>query len=304
LDKLLNGAGIPCGRLTEIFGPAHIGKSSLLDHIFAQVQKDGGIAILADTEVSRDMKYSAAIGVDTAKMQYLAFSNPIPTIEDVILAVMDSIKFWKEKYPETPVVIGWDALGGTATADEVEKFDTDGKTKPGAAAKTMAMAKRQLIPALGGTNIAFVVINHTYEKINMMGVGKKRETYGGEAVRLAASIRMEMHHVMNGRLKDSQGVVLGHKVGARLVKNRLGNPNVECEFAIIPGKGIDNTWTLFDDLKGAGLITTSGSWGSFNLEGDIQKFQGFNGFTRIMVDHPETFQKLVAVHQGLSHASV
>src|SRR5210317_1683999 len=46
LDRLLKGVnepaewsgGIPLGRVTEIYGPPHIGKSTILDHCFAHVQ--------------------------------------------------------------------------------------------------------------------------------------------------------------------------------------------------------------------------------------------------------------------------
>jgi len=299
LDRLLNGKGFPCGRISEISGPSHIGKSSILDHVMAQVQAEGGVAILADTEVSRDMTYSKAIGVDVSKLQYLKFKSPIPTVEDVLTSVMDVVDFWKNKYPETPVVIGWDALGGTATQDEVDKFAKGENVKPGAAAKVMAGGKRQYVSALGGSNIAFIIVNHTYEKIDTTGrVGKKRETYGGEALRLSASIRMEVFS-KGEWIKRTDGVVIGRKIGAKLSKNRLGNPFQEVELAMISGKGIDNVWTLFDTFTKKGLIQRSGSWSAFNLEGNVHNFQGYNGFQAIVESDPGIFQKLVAIYQAL-----
>ncbi len=82
-DRLLNDRGIPLGRVTEFFGPNHIGKSTLLDHIFAQVQIMGGVAILAEPEAARDKQYTQRIGVDLQKLQYLHFPRADFYLENI-----------------------------------------------------------------------------------------------------------------------------------------------------------------------------------------------------------------------------
>jgi len=304
LDRLLGGRGIPAGRVTEIFGPAFIGKSTVLDHILAGCQRQGGVAVLADVEIARDVNYSRSIGVDPAKLQYLDFERGKLTMENVFDKIEDTVDFWASKYPDTPVVIGYDSIGGTPTSDEVDKRlgaegdDKKKNTKPGAAAKVLRTVHRKLLGKLGGTKIAVVFCNHEYETIQMGGrPGKKRETYGGEAIRLAASCRIELFNL--GWIKKGDGVIVGRKVGARLIKWRFGTPWLDTEIAILPGVGVDNTWAVFERLRKAGIIVTKGSWSEMNLDGEILKFQGWNGLVTKMQEDETLFPRLVSVFQQL-----
>lgn len=291
LDTLLrnpgepdNWHGIPLSRVIEIFGPPHIGKSTLLDQTFASVQKAGGIAILADTETSRDRHYVGRLGVDMDKLKYLDFGEQV-TVENVITVAGKTAEFWKTNYPEMPVVIGWDALAGTATFDELRKGfqleDEDGKqsknTKPGAAAKAMALAARLLTPKLKGSKVSFVILNHEYDNIQMGAfAGKKRETYGGHGTRHMASVRIQLY---NGKqyIKRSDGWIMGREVVAKVIKNRLGEHHRDAIIPMIMGVGTNNCFTLYQQLKTAKLIEVKGSWAAINLDGEVLSFQGWSG---------------------------
>lgn len=305
LDRILRGrqepeewiGGIPMGRVTEIFGPPFIGKSTLLDHCFSSVQRMGGVAVLADTEVSRDRHYTKRLGVDLAKLQYLSFERGETTIENVIRTVYHSIDFWRTNYPELPVVIGWDALGGTATQDEWDKgLQSESATKPGAAAKAMHAAARQLAPRLGGSRICFVIANHEYEMINTSPgrFGKKRETYGGSGVRHAGSVRIQLFNGPN-LIKKSDGTVLGREVVAKLIKNRLGETYAQAVLPLLAGVGCDNTYTLYRDLKTAGIIVVNGSWATMNMDGALLNFQGWGGLRAQCAEDPTLFDRLCSV---------
>src|SRR5690348_10640642 len=54
LDIALGGAGIPRGRVVEIFGPESSGKTTLCLHIVASAQKLGGVAAFIDAEHALD----------------------------------------------------------------------------------------------------------------------------------------------------------------------------------------------------------------------------------------------------------
>lgn len=292
LDKILGG-GWATGRVTEIYGPNYVGKSTLLDHAFAEVQKLGGIAVLGDAEVSRDRRYSAAIGVDITKLQYLDFDRNKLSMENMITTIVKSINFFAENYPDTPVVIGWDSIGGTSTEEELEKGVGDATVA--SAAKVLRRAGRRITTPLGNTKIAVIFLNHEYEKINSMGrgTGPKRETYGGEAIRLCASVRLQLW--TDAGLKITDGSFIGREVGAKLVKNRLGSPG-ETRFAMVHGVGIDNVWAIYDGLVRVGIIAVSGSWAAINIEGEVIKFQGWLGLGAKCKERPDLFQKLVAIY--------
>lgn len=299
LDRLLNGKGVPCGRVTEIYGPPHIGKSTLLDHMFAEVQRMKGVGILYDTEGARDPRYTHNIGVDLSKLQYVEFTRESLHIENVIMSIYKTVEFWATNAPDTPVVIGWDALGGTATRDELEKR-LEKESRTAQAASVLRKACRQLPTKLGNTNIAVVICNHEYQKINTgSGHQAKRETYGGEAVRHLATIRVQLHPVSDGWIKRPDGTILGRKVGAYLIKNRLGNPFGSGELALLSGVGVDNTWSVYERLKAAGIIVLSGSWSAINLDGEEIKFQGWSGLVEKCKADETLFPRLVSVYQSL-----
>ena len=307
LDRLCNGKGIPAGRITELFGKAHVGKSTILDHIMAICQRpvadggSGGVAILADTESARDVRYTTRIGVDTKTLQLIEFDRGALTVENVLDKIKFTADFWISKYPDVPVVIGFDALGGTPTQEETDKKlgavvkEDQEHTKPGGAAKILRQACRQLVGTLAGSKVAVIICNHEYEQIMKFGFGKKRETYGGEAIRLAATYRIELFNL--GAIKAGEAT-LASRVGARLVKNRLGKPWGQTSFALIPGIGVDNSWDLYEGLRDRGIIVTSGSWAAVNVDGQEYKFQGWQGFQRKCTEDLTLFPKLASVYQA------
>jgi RecA/RadA recombinase len=197
-------------------------------------------------------------------------------------------------------VIGWDALGGTATKKEVEVgLDMADHDKPAQAASVLRRAARQLPGKLGNSRVAVVICNHEYENIQMGGrVGPKRQTYGGPAVRHLATIRLQLFSAGDW-VKRSDGEILGRVVGAKLVKNRLGNPWGEARVALLSGVGIDNVWSVFAKLKAAGIIVTGGSWSAMNLDGEEIKFQGWNGLNQKCLEDSTLFPRLVNVWKGI-----
>jgi recombination protein RecA len=301
LDRLLLGRGIPFGRITEIFGPHHIGKSTILDHLFAMVQKAGGYAVLADTEESRDITYTRQIGVDPEKLLILEFDRAELTMENVLNKVLETVNWWRENYPENKVLIGWDSLGGTQTNEERDKTVERGKS-PGSAASIMQLMRRKVTPILAHTNIALVILNHEYAKIQVGNfAGKKRETYGGEAVRMAASIRLELHPTKGQWLPGKDGVIIGRKIGVKLVKTKLaGSTMTGCELAVMHGEGISNAWTLLDAFQRVGIAQSAGGWSAINLDGEVLKFQGHRGLKKLFDEEPTLEDRMISVYNGLN----
>ena len=64
LDLALGVGGFPKGRIIEIYGPESSGKTTLALHAIANVQKQGGIAVLIDAEYAFDAVYAKNLGVD------------------------------------------------------------------------------------------------------------------------------------------------------------------------------------------------------------------------------------------------
>lgn len=315
LDRILRGrnldgsytdlGGIPLGRVTELYGPPYIGKSTVLDHILAAAQRMGGEGVLFDNEVSRDRYYTQCIGVDLSRLWLVEMARA--SIETVMNRVIKAIEFWKTKAPETPVVIGWDSLGKTPTEEELEKFEAElekpdkefGKIKnqPGSAARAMALVTRHLSHRLGGTKIGLVIINHEYEAIESRpSFFKKRQTYGGSALQYSSSLRMEMRYKEQGTIKNSAGWPIGREIVVKLAKNRLGVPE-EAVVPILNGVGISNPYTVFSELKRRGVIVVAGNRHVINLNGSEIKFAGFEGIQEMCTQDETLWPLLMGAYE-------
>lgn len=290
--------GIPMGRVTEIFGPAHHGKTTLLDHIFANCQRVGGVGVLIETDTKRDPHYTRAIGVNLDDLEYIEFDSWSEVhMENAMDAVISSIVFWRERAPTIPMVVGVDAIGVTPTKKEIENSVAKGTTA--SAAKVLRKSCRKIAGVLSGTNSALVVLNHEYTQISFGGgPSSPKSVYGGSAVELLSTVRIRLHPVKDAWIKDSQGVVLGKRVGFSIKKFKLGAAYSEGEFALLSSVGIDNVWSIFDRLVKRQLIVTNGPWSAINLDGEEIKFQGYLSLRNKCLEHPELFAKLVAAYRS------
>lgn len=317
LDRLMRAEGepddwfgIPLSRIIEIYGPPQIGKSSIADQIMAQVQKIGGAAVLADTERSRDRFYTRNLGVDIDALHYLEYAPKDTFVENVLEDLERTAVWYATNYPHMPVIMVWDALGSTATQDEmrkgilgsssIDKTDKDAKIKthkPGAAAKAMALAQRIVAPKLAGTKIGWIFLNHEYENINTRGsFGPTKKSYGGNAPKHMASSRIQLYSKGN-IIKRADGWVMGREIIAKLAKDRFGNAMKEAVIPMITGAGTENLYTILTDLKKLKVITSSGSWSAVNIDGIAVNFQGWNGLRAKCNEIPELEDKLVKLHR-------
>lgn len=299
LDRLLGG-GIPCGRVTEIYGPEGIGKSALTDHIAAACQREGGLANLLDTEQTRDVGFSRQIGVDVAKFMITQFVRDQQTVENVFQFLADQIDFWATKHPEQLVLYVWDSVAGTSTKDEL-KGDV-GESHGAKPAQMLKRGMRRIVPKLAGTNIAVVMLNHQYTPVGFTGYGPKPQmVYGGKGIAYLASLRLKMFRM--GVIKDPSGVVRGNKVGIRADKIKTNDQwGRIAEIGMMHGVGIDNVWSIYEAMKDRGFITTGGGWSAMQLEGDpAMKWQGgWLGLGEQCRENPELFDKLVRVYHSIS----
>ena len=100
LDMALGIGGVPRGRITEIFGPESVGKSTLAQHIVANAQKDGGEVAYIDVEHAVDHEYAEELGVDVERLfisqpdsgeQALEITEALVRSGDLKCIVIDSV---------------------------------------------------------------------------------------------------------------------------------------------------------------------------------------------------------------------
>ncbi|MCF0228075.1 MAG: recombinase RecA [Parasporobacterium sp.] len=275
LDKALGVGGIPKGRIIEIYGPEASGKTTLALHIVAEVQKSGGIAGFIDAEHALDPKYAKDIGVD---VDNLYISQPDYGEQGLEIC-------------ETMVRSGAiDIIVVDSVAALVPKHEIEGEmgeATVGAQARLMSQALRKLTAVANKTGCSIIFINQLREKIGVF-YGPSETTTGGRALKFYASVRIDIRRIES--IKQA-GEVIGNRVRAKVVKNKVAPPFREAEFDIIFGEGISAVGDILDQAVEFGIIGKSGAWFSYNSE---KIGQGRENTKNYLKSNPEFFARIQA----------
>tara|TARA_Y100000588_G_scaffold310337_2_gene335844 strand:+ start:13002 stop:14051 length:1050 start_codon:yes stop_codon:yes gene_type:complete len=255
LDIALGVGGVPKGRVTEIFGAESAGKSTLAHHIMAEAQKAGGIAAYIDAEHALDASYASNLGVN---LNDLLVSQP-----DTAEQALEIAEYLVRSGAIDVVVI--DSVAALVPRAELE--GDMGDSHMGLQARLMSQALRKLSAAINRSNSSVIFINQLREKIGVV-FGNPEVTPGGRALKFYSSVRIDLRRIDS--IKQGTEVV-GNRVRARIVKNKVSPPFKVAEFDIMFNQGISKMGEVLDLGTEQGTITKSGSFYSY---GDSRLGQG------------------------------
>ena len=263
IDLALGIGGVPRGRVIEIYGPESSGKTTLSLHIAAEAQKAGGVAAFIDAEHALDPIYASALGVDIDELlvsqpdtgeQALEIANMLIDSEGVDVVVIDSV---------------------AALVPQAEIDGEMGQSHVGLQARLMSQALRKLTSSINKTQTTVIFINQIREKIGVMW-GSPETTSGGRALKFYASVRIDIRRIETLKVGAE---MIGNRVRAKIVKNKVAPPFKEAQFDIMFGQGISREGSLVDVGVEHGIVRKAGAWFTYD---EIQLGQGKENSKRFL----------------------
>jgi recombination protein RecA len=281
LDIALGAGGIPRGRVIEIYGPESSGKTSLSLHIIAQAQKKGGTCAFIDAEHAMDPDYARKIGVN---VQELLISQP--DSGEQALQIVETLV----RSGEVDVIVV-DSVAALTPKNEIA--GEMGQFQIGLQARLMSSALRKLSSILARTNTSVIFINQIRMKIGVM-FGNPETTPGGLALKFYASVRIDLRR--SAQIKHGESII-GNRVRAKIVKNKVAPPFKTCEFDIFYNQGISYEADLINAGLRYGVVNKAGSWLQYK---DAKLGQGSDASRKFLQENPKVAKN---IHEELFTAS-
>lgn len=275
LDAALGVGGLPRGRIVEIFGPESSGKTTLSLHVIAEAQKKGGVCAFIDAEHAMDPEYSKRLGV---KIDELLISQP-DTGEQALEIVESLVRSGKID------VIVIDSVAALTPKDEIE--GDMGAHHVGKQARLMSQALRKLTAIVAKSHTIVIFINQIRMQIGVM-FGNPETTPGGKALKFYTSVRIDIRRI--AQIKKGEEV-MGSRIRAKVVKNKVAAPFRQTEFDLMYNEGISKEGEIIALGEKHGLISKSGSSYSY---GDEKLGRGYDATRQFLKENPKVADEILA----------
>jgi len=273
LDLALGVGGVPRGRVIEIYGPEGGGKTTLALHILAEAQKRGGVGAFIDAEHALDPDWAKKIGVN---IDDLLISQP--DSGEQALQIVETLV----KSGEVDVIVV-DSVA--ALVPQAEIAGEMGEFQIGLQARLMSQCLRKLSGIVAKTKTVVIFLNQTRMKIGMM-FGNPETTPGGLALKFYASVRIDLRRI--AQIKHGEEII-GSRIKAKIVKNKVAPPFKIAEFDIYYNEGISYFGDILNTGIKAEIIKKAGSWFQFE---ETRLGQGVEASKEFLRANPEIAKKI------------
>lgn len=274
LDIALGVGGVPRGRIVEIYGPESSGKTTLAQHIVAQIQKEGGTAAFIDTEHALDPDYAKKIGV---KINDLLISQP-DTGEQALEIVETLVRSGAVD------VIVIDSVAALTPRAEIE--GEMGDAHVAIQARLMSQALRKLTAISNKALCTVIFTNQIRANIGPMAYMNPTTTPGGKALKFYASVRVEVRRA--AQIKQGEKII-GSRTKVKVVKNKVAPPFQVAEFDIMFGEGISFEADVVNTGVKYEIVTKNGS--SFNYN-DQKLGVGLENARKFLKENPKITKEI------------
>lgn len=274
LDAALGVGGLPQGRIVEIFGPESSGKTTLALQVIAESQKKGGICAFIDAEHALDPEYSKKLGV---KIEELLISQP-DNGEQALEITESLVRSGKID------VIVVDSVAALTPKDEIE--GDMGAHHVGKQARLMSQALRKLTSIVAKSKTIIIFINQIRMQIGVT-FGNPETTPGGKALKFYTSIRIDIRRIAQIKKGDE---VVGSRVRAKVVKNKVAAPFRQTEFDLMYNEGISREGEIIALGEKHGVIKKMGNSYAY---GELKIGRGYDSTRQFLRENKKTADQIL-----------
>lgn len=254
LDDVLGIWGYPKGRVVQLAGQESSGKTLMSLMAIREWQKKAphNEAIFIDAEFTFDPTWAKQLGVDLSRLRVIkknsgaeifTLLNGSPPKEigknKTKLGILD----WVIKEGGADKTgLGLIVLDSLAAIQPPQEITSEaGKQNVAPEARFLPPELRKMTPLLAASEVIFIVINQVRLNIGQM-YGDPYSTPGGKAFKHDLSIMVNFAKInsKDTLIMDKNEVVIGHRIKARIDKNKVAPPNRWCEFDIEYTRGLVN----------------------------------------------------------------
>ena len=289
VDRILGG-GMPMGRVINLIGDSHCGKTLLAIEVGVNFQRmfPKGIIEYHEGEGAFDEPYAKELGLDLSKVNFVDTPKGTKdTLEDLAKRLSTIIKE-KEKLrkskskedkakadePVMYVVDSYDSLNLDKETENTDKGYVAAKC-----AQRLGEILKDNVNKLAKNNIMLLIISQTRVNISDNPYAPPIKRNGGAALKFYST--QEIWLSESGKMAKTfigKEWKLGLRIMARTGKNRVGIEYRHCFFYIRFGFGVDDIRSNLEYIKDYGnleKIDTSGTdidaFKTTNLEEQVRK---------------------------------
>lgn len=257
LDYALGIGGMPRGRIIQLAGKESSGKTllSLLCMKSWLDDNPDNTVMFIDAEYTYDANWARSLGVDTSRV-VVAKTNDAKKIFEGLLGkmtvnkttgkasksvkgVLDLVKEGVDPRFKNLGLIVLDSVAAMNTPMEVDA--AIGKQNMAPMPRFLSTELKKLTPAIADANVSMIFINQIRVNPGVM-YGNPEDSPGGKALKHACSVMVNMAPISgaDNKVEDENENVIGHKVRAKIQKNKVGAPFREAVYTIKYTEGLIN----------------------------------------------------------------
>lgn len=262
-DDMLVCAGIPMGRVTQLYGKNASGKSAIAMLVMKQAQQLNKTSkqLFVDAEGTFDPAWCSSIGCDLSRIVLVQDDLAVSAkrLFEMLVGVpkedknhffagkskpglLDEVQAGRQDF--NLIII--DSLG--ALQVPLEMTSEIGKQNMSPVPRFLSTALKKLSLELKKANVPLIMINHVRESLNMYG--PSRASSGGHSYHhhLSMNLYVEQPQRKDAKIFNEREEIIGSVIKIIADKNKLGPPKKPCEFKMIFTQGIIDTFEEIGQL--------------------------------------------------------